>query len=77
MNVKDDEGEGDGGEESELKRSSRNLNEKKRRDRFNVLVQEIAEIVLPENERKLDKTTVLKRAINFLQNHQSHIRSVP
>lgn len=75
MNVKDDEGEGDGGEESELKRSSRNLNEKKRRDRFNVLVQEIAEIVLPENERKLDKTTVLKRAINFLQNHQSHIRS--
>lgn len=77
MNVKDDEGEGDGGEESELKRSSRNLNEKKRRDRFNVLVQEIAEIVLPENERKLDKTTVLKRAINFLQNHQSHIRSAP
>ena len=77
MNVKDDEGEGDGGEESELKRSSRNLNEKKRRDRFNVLVQEIAEIVLPENQRKLDKTTVLKRAINFLQNHQSHIRSVP
>ena len=77
MNVKDDEGEGDGGEESELKRSSRNLNEKKRRDRFNVLVQEIAEIVLPENERKLDKTTVLKRALNFLQNHQSHIRSAP
>lgn len=77
MNVKDDEGEGDQGEESELKRSSRNLNEKKRRDRFNVLVQEIAEIVLPENERKLDKTTVLKRAINFLQHHQSHIRSAP
>lgn len=77
MNVKDDEGEGDGGEESELKRSSRNLSEKKRRDRFNLLVQEIAEIVLPKNERKLDKTTVLKRAINFLQNHRSHIRSAP
>ena len=62
-------------EESGVKRSSRNLNEKKRRDRFNILVQELAEIVSPENERKQDKVTVLKHAINFLQNHQSHLRS--
>jgi len=77
--MKRDESEGQGGDEGggESKRSSRNLNEKKRRDRFNILVQELAGIVLPENERKVDKTTVLKHAINFLQNQQSNLRSLP
>lgn len=80
VDMQDDESEGlegRGGEESKLQRSSRSLNEKKRRDRFNILLQQLAGIVLPENERKLDKTTVLEHAINFLRNHQSYIRSTP
>ena len=75
--MKRDEDEDVEGEENESKRSNRNLNEKKRRDRFNILVGELAGIVFPENERKLDKTTVLRHAINFLKNQQSHDRSVP
>lgn len=75
--MKRDEDEDLEGEESELKRSSRNLNEKKRRDRFNILVQQLAGIVSPEDERKLDKTTVLQHAITFLRSHQSRTRSVP
>lgn len=77
MKMKKEEDEDVEGEESESKRSSRNLNEKKRRDRFNILLRELAGIVFPENDWKPDKTTVLKHAINFLKNHQSHVRSVP
>lgn len=73
---KDDDEEIEG--EGDLKRSSRNLNEKKRRDRFNILLQQLAGIVSNKNEpRKLDKTTVLKHAINFLENHQSRVRTRP
>lgn len=70
----DEELDGEGG----LKRSNRNLNEKKRRDRFNILLSQLAGIVSNKNEpRKLDKTTVLRQAINFLENHQSHVRTRP
>lgn len=56
---------------NETKRSSRNLSEKKRRDRFNILVQELAGIVSPEDGRKLEKTAVLELAISYLREHQS------
>ena len=60
-----------------VKRTSRNLSEKKRRDRFNILVQELAGIVSPADCRKLDKTAVLELAINFLRKHQSKVQSHP
>ena len=59
------------------KRSSRNLSEKRRRDRFNVLVQELERIVSPEDGRKLEKTAVLELAISYLRKHQSQLRSLP
>eukprot|EP00095_Tigriopus_kingsejongensis_P000321 maker-scaffold292_size219010-snap-gene-1.33 protein:Tk00321 transcript:maker-scaffold292_size219010-snap-gene-1.33-mRNA-1 annotation:"PREDICTED: hypothetical protein LOC100650446" len=55
-------------EKDETKRKSRNLSEKKRRDQFNILVTELGTMVSPNN-RKMDKTTVLKSTINFLM-HQ-------
>lgn len=60
-----------------VKRTSRNLSEKKRRDRFNILVQEIAGIVSPTDCRKLEKSAVLELAINFLRKHQSKVQSHP
>lgn len=58
-------------EPNETRRSSRNLSEKRRRDRFNILVQELAGIVSPEEGRKLEKTAVLELAISYLRKHQS------
>jgi len=52
----------------ETKRKTRNLSEKKRRDQFNVLVNELGKMVSPGN-RKMDKTTVLKSTIAFLRQH--------
>lgn len=62
---------------NETKRSSRNLSEKRRRDRFNILVQELAGIVAPEDGRKLEKTAVLELAISYLRKNQSQLRSLP
>ncbi|CAG0891870.1 unnamed protein product [Cyprideis torosa] len=47
---------------------SRNLSEKKRRDQFNALIQELAAMVCTSN-RKLDKYGVLKAAISSLREH--------
>ncbi|XP_076668689.1 circadian locomoter output cycles kaput protein Clock isoform X2 [Andrena cerasifolii] len=47
---------------------SRNLSEKKRRDQFNMLVNELGSMV-SSNTRKMDKSTVLKSTILFLKNH--------
>ena len=59
----------------DVKRKSRNLSEKKRRDQFNILVTELGTMVSPNN-RKMDKTTVLKTTISFLQQHnQSSLKS--
>ena len=59
----------------ETKRKSRNLSEKKRRDQFNRLVTELGTMVSPNN-RKMDKTTVLKTTISFLQQHnQTSLKS--
>lgn len=65
-------------EPNETRRSSRNLSEKRRRDRFNILVQELAGIVSPEEGRKLEKTAVLELAISYLRKHQSQqLKSLP
>ena len=49
-------------------RKSRNLSEKKRRDQFNMLVNELGSMI-STNSRKMDKSTVLKSTILFLKNH--------
>lgn len=46
-------------------RKSRNLSEKKRRDQFNSLINEL-NIMLSTTNRKMDKSTVLRTAINYL-----------
>ncbi|EPY75723.1 hypothetical protein CB1_001577017 [Camelus ferus] len=43
--------------------ASRNKSEKKRRDQFNVLIKELSSM-LPGNTRKMDKTTVLEKALD-------------
>lgn len=49
-------------------RRSRNLSEKKRRDQFNMLINELSSMISTSN-RKMDKSTVLKSTINFLKSH--------
>lgn len=44
------------------------MSEKKRRDQFNLLVNELSTMVSVSN-RKMDKSTVLKSTISFLKNH--------
>ncbi|XP_015590609.1 circadian locomoter output cycles protein kaput isoform X2 [Cephus cinctus] len=55
-------------DKDDTKRKSRNLSEKKRRDQFNMLVNELGNMV-NSNARKMDKSTVLKSTILFLKNH--------
>ncbi|XP_051882515.1 neuronal PAS domain-containing protein 2-like [Pristis pectinata] len=55
-------------DKDKAKRASRNKSEKKRRDQFNVLIKELS-VMLPGSIRKLDKSTVLQKTINFLQKH--------
>lgn len=50
-------------------RKSRNLSEKKRRDQFNNLINELSRMLSTTN-RKMDKSTVLKTAINYLKNQK-------
>ncbi|XP_042904099.1 neuronal PAS domain-containing protein 2 isoform X2 [Parasteatoda tepidariorum] len=47
---------------------SRNLSEKKRRDQFNMLINELCSMVT-SNSRKMDKSSVLRATISFLRNH--------
>jgi hypothetical protein len=49
------------------KRKSRNQNEKKRRDKFNMLIQEISDLL--GNNQKVDKTTILSETLNFFKNY--------
>ncbi|XP_050361138.1 circadian locomoter output cycles protein kaput isoform X1 [Nymphalis io] len=58
----------DGDDKDDSKRRTRNLSEKKRRDQFNMLVSELGSMV-STNNRKMDKSTVLKSTISFLKNH--------
>ncbi|CAL8079462.1 unnamed protein product [Orchesella dallaii] len=58
----------DGDDRDESKRRSRNLSEKKRRDQFNILINELSSMV-STSPRKMDKSTVLKATIAFLKAH--------
>ncbi|CAG9781870.1 unnamed protein product [Diatraea saccharalis] len=58
----------DGDDKDDTKRRTRNLSEKKRRDQFNILINELSTMV-SSNNRKMDKSTVLKSTISFLKNH--------
>lgn len=58
----------DDSDEKDTKRKFRNLSEKKRRDQFNLLVNELGSMVATGG-RKMDKSTVLKSTISFLKNH--------
>ncbi|XP_058838658.1 circadian locomoter output cycles protein kaput isoform X2 [Topomyia yanbarensis] len=60
--------EDDPDDKDDTKRKSRNLSEKKRRDQFNLLVNELNSMV-SSNTRKMDKSTVLKSTIAFLKSH--------
>ncbi|XP_076668687.1 circadian locomoter output cycles kaput protein Clock isoform X1 [Andrena cerasifolii] len=64
----DDTMDDDIDDKDDTKRRSRNLSEKKRRDQFNMLVNELGSMV-SSNTRKMDKSTVLKSTILFLKNH--------
>ncbi|XP_059045662.1 circadian locomoter output cycles protein kaput [Achroia grisella] len=57
-----------GDDKDDSKRRTRNLSEKKRRDQFNMLVNELSTMV-STNNKKMDKSTVLKATISFLRNH--------
>lgn len=58
----------DDSDDKDSKRKSRNLSEKKRRDQFNLLVNELSTMVATSG-RKMDKSTVLKSTIAFLKNY--------
>uniref|UniRef100_A0A673I6D6 Circadian locomoter output cycles protein kaput n=1 Tax=Sinocyclocheilus rhinocerous TaxID=307959 RepID=A0A673I6D6_9TELE len=51
------------------KRVSRNKSEKKRRDQFNVLIKELG-TMLPGNTRKMDKSAILQKSIDYLSKHK-------
>ena len=56
-------------------RPSRNLSEKKRRDKLNVYISELAAMVpsCANSQRKLDKTTVLKMTVGYMKVHNGKI----
>uniref|UniRef100_A0A6I8N5U5 Circadian locomoter output cycles protein kaput n=1 Tax=Ornithorhynchus anatinus TaxID=9258 RepID=A0A6I8N5U5_ORNAN len=56
-------------DKDKAKRVSRNKSEKKRRDQFNVLIKELGSM-LPGSARKMDKSTVLQKTIDFLRKHR-------
>ncbi|KAK1175951.1 circadian locomoter output cycles protein kaput-like isoform X1 [Acipenser oxyrinchus oxyrinchus] len=56
-------------DKGKAKRVSRNKSEKKRRDQFNVLIKELGSM-LPGNIRKMDKSTILQKSIDFLRKHK-------
>ncbi|CAG0915456.1 unnamed protein product [Notodromas monacha] len=62
--------DGQGDQMSETKRKSRNMSEKKRRDQFNSLINDLAAMVSPLDS-KLDKSSVLKAAVSFLKSQNA------
>ncbi len=58
-------------------RVSRNKSrERKRRDQFNVLIKELG-TMLPGNTRKMDKSTILQKSIDFLRKHKGYSIAIP
>ncbi|KAJ9600067.1 hypothetical protein L9F63_009636, partial [Diploptera punctata] len=70
MRAPSDTMDDDTDDKDDTKRKSRNLSEKKRRDQFNMLINELSSMV-STNSRKMDKSTVLKSTISFLKNHNA------
>nr|XP_046189754.1 circadian locomoter output cycles protein kaput-like isoform X2 [Oncorhynchus gorbuscha] len=62
------DGSMDEDDKDKAKRVSRNKSEKKRRDQFNVLIKELG-TMLPGITRKMDKSTILQKSIDFLCKH--------
>ncbi|VDM37544.1 unnamed protein product [Toxocara canis] len=58
-----------------VKRKTRNESEKRRRDAFNRLIGELTSLVAADGDRKMDKSNVLKCAINFLKQKQLRAES--
>ena len=60
-----------------LCRSSRNVSEKKRRDKLNIYISELATMVpsCANSQRKLDKTTVLRMTVGYMKVHNGKIRN--
>ncbi|XP_058240702.1 clock circadian regulator b isoform X3 [Hemibagrus wyckioides] len=56
-------------ERDKAKRVSRNISEKRRRDQFNVLIKELGTL-LPANTRRMDKSTILQKSIDYLRKHK-------
>lgn len=56
-------------ERDKAKRVSRNKSEKRRRDQFNVLIKELGTL-LPANTRRMDKSTILQKSIDYLRKHK-------
>ncbi|XP_035680971.1 neuronal PAS domain-containing protein 2-like isoform X2 [Branchiostoma floridae] len=56
-------------EKDRNKRQSRNRSEKKRRDQFNILINELCSMV-SSNNRKMDKSSVLQSTIAFLKRNK-------
>ena len=55
---------------SQEKRKSRNENEKKRRDQFNSLIDDLSR--LHNHEHKKDKSTILLDTLNFFKNNSTN-----
>ncbi|VIO92368.1 helix-loop-helix DNA-binding domain containing protein [Brugia malayi] len=60
--------------EKGLKRKTRNESEKRRRDTFNQLIGELT-LLVAKDDRKMDKSSVLKCAINFLKQQRFQAES--
>ncbi|KXJ22463.1 Neuronal PAS domain-containing protein 2 [Exaiptasia diaphana] len=60
------------------RRATRNESEKKRRDKLNIYIQELASMVPScfSSKKKLDKTSVLKMTVNFMRMHNDLTGSV-
>lgn len=58
-----------------LRRSSRNVSEKKRRDKLNIYISELATMVpsCATLQRKPDKTTVLQMTVSYMKVHNGKI----
>lgn len=68
----DDKYDDDLNDRDDSKRKSRNLSEKKRRDQFNSLINELNRMLSTTN-RKMDKSTVLRSTINYLKNQKDEM----
>nr|XP_022324520.1 circadian locomoter output cycles protein kaput-like isoform X1 [Crassostrea virginica] len=64
-----EDSKGGSGNKDAADRVNRNLSEKKRRDQFNMLVNELCSMV-STSSKKMDKSTVLKSTIAYLKTYQ-------